>query len=410
MSVSDYAQQVQAVLTNGIEKIGFTHHSDPGLPAAYHLVIPYAQPTEAGAAVGAEDLHVVRNYIGAIQANVQVWEQFIQDKNIPTSLADAMRPLCLAIRGATVVYAATGTESVYSAGVMSNVVTDYAKQAATIPIGKAALWVVVRAVNYVNTNHCTSGNVLPKAQLALLRSQFHIGFSDDDVRNVTNCMYWAMHPADPSWAMNKVMGYNVTDRTVLHRARVTPAAGDIDDWLAMRVRPLPAGTHVLSLYASMCKTVLPTGMLTVAGPGDLLPDVCEAIKAVRLDPMAYHPGAAYWGKAPKEVGLDMGDVKENLAQLAHAVLAISPTNSALQSPAVKTLMANNPAAGWALSVQAIARSREVTIDASFKRAVAISRQDASDTALTGVPERDGPVIHERTVAHKALIAAALARK
>jgi len=360
-SINAIADAAAASLTNGWGKVGWVHLQDKGLPPAHYLVFPPNTPFEnrnienfptREGVWGNGDLRYAVRIMSHNNASLAAW---CAAKQVPDEVRDAVGPLALAIRGAIGITGCVNAEHSVAAA-EANDFSAMVVTAAGISISFALTFVVIRAINHFSTNHCTTGNRLQPAVLKMITQQsgHEIAWGVTNAGAITDLMYWAMHPADERIVWNRLFNTAIVGRGEYpSNARGLPRLV-LDDWLNIRRRCLPAGTHVLSLCAAAYNEVCTSGLAAAFPNNNAMVDCLGAIRAVKAAPLSYHPGAVYYGKEP--AGFDAAPYKAILPNLAHFLQIKGIGASLLMAPAMRDALQQAPDAAWAAIVQASTRA------------------------------------------------------
>lgn len=342
-SFGDLLTKATPVLGNGIGKIGFTHLGDAGLPEEFWMRVPSA----ASSITQWEKIPVPRKlepanlafYLQCLAANEAPIAAYCTAHGVPDAIREKLQPLAMAVRAAACLFGAISTESVFGVAQVTDAPSEMVTAAAGLEISKAMLVCVLRAVNFFNTNHCTTGSTLPMGQVRLLGTIAGVGFTAEDAKDVTRVMYAAMHPVDSSYFIRSIMKYRLDRKFIPAVDSIHMVSSEVDEYLALRIRPMPAGTHAISVFAAVLRVFHNLGVLAVCPYASKLTDLAAIKDDVMREPTAYHPAATHWGQVRKNA--DIGWIKDALPVVARALKELAPSHSLLKSPMLAEALKEN---------------------------------------------------------------------
>lgn len=339
--IETFLKGAAATITNGASKVGFVHLNDVGLSEKYYLLVPSKITPEAFSESPIRDFtdELLRQLARTLALNDAPLREFCKEKGIPDMIADAFGPCALMARAACVTHGGISNESKHAIWVDTTKMPKYAEDAARLHYSFGAMLCVMRAVNHINTNHCTTGQYLPDGQLKAICSYLGFDYSTAKDRanhgHITSLIYFGTHACHVPFYCNAVLGYKnpVGILVAKHRMRVAGSDADLDDWTKIRVKPMPAGTHVLSVLVACLRVIEGYNMLAAYPYVGKLRQLAHDIAAVKAEPLAFHPGAGYFGAKPRSIDKIM--YSEMLIAAGKFVAFAAPNHTIMKSPSLE---------------------------------------------------------------------------
>jgi len=204
-------------------------------------------------------------------------------------------------------------------------------------LNRAATFILARMHTKYQTNHAIGGTPMQASMASAVRAFYGISPSSakaasavETVRLISDCMYWALHPANETLLIPSVIAN--TRITTTHIATHGPPVSliPVEEYFQIRARTPPASTHHFYVCAAAIKQLDPIGILVYLPEPSRTSDVLSGLQLIELHGAALHPAARFWGF--DRVTSNQKLVESLCADLGYAVRKLSPASSLAASP------------------------------------------------------------------------------
>lgn len=289
------AAAAKANTENGIVVFGFVGSTDPGLPRKEYVVVPNGMTRSpfAARAQGTPDVGYDAKFLACLYSDAET----VHAKAIPA----ALKGWVAANRAHMFAAGYLGDEHTIAPAPDTDTTKDtklgnfpHLAEAVNYDLSRGTLCTFFCSINYWNSNHNTTGNVLPKGQIKIVRAIISAA-KTIDVSQITDAVYFGGHACEKRLTLRCILDNTLASALREHEVFNPVYMAAADAWAQMRTgaQMMPAGTAIIGILKIFLNEVKKVGLLGFSPAPQAILTLKAGMDQVKADPKVFHPGAQY---------------------------------------------------------------------------------------------------------------------
>lgn len=204
-------------------------------------------------------------------------------------------------------------------------------------LNRAATFILARMHTKYQTNHAIGGTPMQASIASSVRAFYGVSPSSARspsatalVSTISDCLYWAVHPANETLLIPAVIENTGITKTEVHANGPEVTFLAVEEYFAIRAKTPPAATHHFYTAAAAIKLLDPLGLLPYLPDPNRTKDVLAGLKMIASFGARLHPAARYWGL--DRLSANQKLVETICSDLGYAVRKLMPASSLAASP------------------------------------------------------------------------------
>jgi len=204
-------------------------------------------------------------------------------------------------------------------------------------LNRAATFILARMHTKYQTNHAIGGTPMQASIASSVRAFYGVSPSSAksasaqaQVQVISDCLYWAVHPANETLLIPAVIQNSKITKTPIHANGPRPEMMAVEEYFQIRARTPPASTHHFYVAAAAIKQLEPLGILQYMPEPKRTKDIVAGLRMISQFGAQLHPAARFWGL--DRMGANQKLVETICADLGYAVKKLMPASSLAASP------------------------------------------------------------------------------
>jgi len=204
-------------------------------------------------------------------------------------------------------------------------------------LNRAATFILARMHTKYQTNHAIGGTPMQASMASAVRAFYNISpgstrsaAAQAQMNCISDCIYWAVHPANETLLIPAVIQNSQIDSTVLHAEGPKPTMLAVEEYFQIRARTPPASTHHFYVAAAAIKQLEPLGILPYLPEPTRTKDIVAGLRMIEQFGARLHPAARFWKL--DRLSANQKLVETICSDLGYAVRKLMPASSLALSP------------------------------------------------------------------------------